>query len=254
VTAQPDSTCWTVIQAAAAGSPGDRQGFARRYGPVVRAYLAARWCASPCRRELDDAVQDVFVECFKQGGVLARADRDRPGGFWPFLYGVVRHVALRMETARVRERPPPSDAALDQIADSDASLSRVFDRAWAKGLLRQAAERQAVCARQAGEAALTRVELLRLRFHEGLPIHEIARRWGVEPASYFFPAGTRLPARAARVNPARKHPALRFIIGEKPCRSSVSRSRSCCFPHSRSLPSRTRRRRRNPRPLPRSTA
>jgi RNA polymerase sigma-70 factor (ECF subfamily) len=181
--AHHDSTCWTVIEAAAAGSAGDREEFARRYGPVVRAYLAARWCASPCLRELDDAVQEVFVECFKQGGVLASADRDRPGGFRPFLYGAVRHVALRIETARARDRQPPSDAALDQIADSDTPLSRVFDRAWAKGLLRRAAERQAELARQAGEAAVKRVELLRLRFHEGLPIREIARRWGVEPAA-----------------------------------------------------------------------
>ena len=37
------STCWTVIQGAAAGSAADRQDFARRYTPVIRAYLAARW-------------------------------------------------------------------------------------------------------------------------------------------------------------------------------------------------------------------
>ena len=89
----PDSTCWTVIQAAAAGSATDRQAFARRYGPVVRAYLATRWRSSPCLHDLDDAVQEVFVECFKPDGVLDRADRDR--GFRPFLYGVVRNVALR---------------------------------------------------------------------------------------------------------------------------------------------------------------
>jgi RNA polymerase sigma-70 factor (ECF subfamily) len=181
--AQHDSTCWTLIQAAAAGSRGDREEFARSYGPVVRAYLAARWRASACLRELDDAVQEVFVECFKQNGVLARADRERPGGFRPFLYGVIRHVALRVETGRVRECQPPTNAPLDQVADSDAALSDVFDRAWARGLVRQAAERQAETARQAGEAVVKRVELLRLRFHEGLPIRDIARRWGVEPAT-----------------------------------------------------------------------
>jgi RNA polymerase sigma-70 factor (ECF subfamily) len=31
--------------------------------------------------------------------------------------------------------------------------------------------------------ALRRVELLRLRFHEGLPIREIARRWRDDPAT-----------------------------------------------------------------------
>src|SRR5262249_19049067 len=37
----PESTCWTVIHAAAAGAAADREQFAQRYGPVVRAYLAA---------------------------------------------------------------------------------------------------------------------------------------------------------------------------------------------------------------------
>jgi RNA polymerase sigma-70 factor (ECF subfamily) len=150
---------------------------------VVRAYLVARWCASPCLNELDDTVQEIFVECFKRGGVLDRADRDRPGGFRPFLYGVVRHVALRVETAKVRERQPPSDVDLEQIAGPDAALSRVFDRAWAKALLREVVDQQTEHARRAGEAAVQRVELLRLRFHEGLPIREIARRWGVAAAA-----------------------------------------------------------------------
>jgi RNA polymerase sigma-70 factor (ECF subfamily) len=176
--AQPESTCWTVIQAAAAGSAGDRAEFARRYGPVVRAYLASRWRSSPWRRELDDAAQDVFVECFKQGGALAHADRDRPGGFRPFLYGIVRKVAQRFEAMRGRrEQQPPVDGDLDGVPDAEASLSRLFDRAWARALLREAARLQEERARRAGEAACRRVELLRLRFHEGLPIREIARRW-----------------------------------------------------------------------------
>src|SRR5262245_30279972 len=98
----PDSTCWTVIHAAATGSTGDRDEFVRHYGPVTRAYLAARWRSSPCLQELDDAVQEVFVECFKEGGVLDRAERGR--GFRPFLYGVVLHVARRFETQRGRQR------------------------------------------------------------------------------------------------------------------------------------------------------
>src|SRR5229473_2375643 len=63
----PHSTCWTIIESAAAGSAGDRDEFARRHSPVVRSYLASRWRSSPCLREIDDAVQEVFVECFKQG-------------------------------------------------------------------------------------------------------------------------------------------------------------------------------------------
>jgi RNA polymerase sigma-70 factor (ECF subfamily) len=182
--AQSESTCWTVIQGAAAGGPAEREEFARRYAPVVRAYLAARWRAASYQNEIDDAVQEVFVECFKPDGVLERVERGRAGGFRPFLYGVVRHVALRTETrlARERLRQPAGDAVLDNLADTDESLSRVFDRAWARALFREAARRQAECAEQAGAAARQRVELLRLRFHEGLPIREIARRWGMEAA------------------------------------------------------------------------
>ena len=46
--------------------------------------------------------------------------------------------------------------------------------------MREAAEKQAARARESGEAALRRVDLLRLRFEEGLEIHDIARRWGAE--------------------------------------------------------------------------
>jgi RNA polymerase sigma-70 factor (ECF subfamily) len=182
--AQPESTCWTVIQGAAAGGAAERDLFARRYAPVVRAYLAARWRTSPHQKELDDTVQEVFVECFRAGGVLDRVEPGRPGGFRPFLYGVVRNVALRIETARAREhgRQAPSGLDLENLAGSEESLSRAFDRAWAKSLLREAAVRQEERARHMGEAALKRVELLRLRFHEGLPIREIARRWQADPA------------------------------------------------------------------------
>jgi len=49
--------------------------------------------------------------------------------------------------------------------------------------VREAAERQSVLAARRGDAALRRVELLRLRFHEGMPIREIARLWGQSAAS-----------------------------------------------------------------------
>jgi RNA polymerase sigma-70 factor (ECF subfamily) len=180
--ASPESTCWTVIHAAAAGSAGDREEFARRYLSVVRAYLADRWRAAPHLRDLEDAVQEVFVECFKPAGALDRADHGR--GFRPFLYGVVRHVALRMETDRGRRRvgQTPGEMDLDAVPASEASLSRTFDQAWARALLREAADRMEQRARPAGEAAGRRVELLRLRFHEGLPIRAIAARWQIDPA------------------------------------------------------------------------
>jgi RNA polymerase sigma-70 factor (ECF subfamily) len=173
-----------VIAAAAGGSAEGRDEFARRYDRVIRAYLGARWRASPLHAEIDDALQEVFVECFKQGGVLARVERERVGGFRPFLYGAVRNVALRFETkrARAREHQVPQGVDLDCLPSDDEGLSRAFDRAWARSLLREAARLQEQRAKELGEDARRRVELLRLRFQEGLPIRDIAGRWQVEPA------------------------------------------------------------------------
>jgi len=180
----PQTTCWTLIQGAAAGRREDRDEFARLYAPAVRAYLAARWQGLPHIHSLDDAVQEVFVDCFKCGGALDRVDAERPGGFRAFLYGVVRVVALRFEKQHNtrREHPVPGGVAADGAAAEDPHLSRVFDRAWAEAVMQEAAVRQARHARETGGAALRRVELLHLRFYENKPIREIARLWEVDAA------------------------------------------------------------------------
>ena len=180
-----ESTCWTLLRDAAAGGEAPRAEFAARYAPVVRAYLAARWRGSTLIRELDDTIQDVFIECLRAGGLLDRARADLPGGFRAFLYGAVRDVALRVEARRVRQaaQQPADLLELQGLAGREEALSRVYDRAWAKAVVREAAERQSVLAAQRGDAALRRVELLRLRFHEGMPIREIARLWGLDAAS-----------------------------------------------------------------------
>jgi RNA polymerase sigma-70 factor (ECF subfamily) len=174
-----DETHWTVILGAAAGKPGAREEFARRYGSAVRAYLGARWRGTPLAGELDDAAQEVFVDCFKEGGALARVDPDHEGGFRAFLYGVVRNVARRFEQRRARSREvedpePPEPPA------SDDSPSRAFDRAWARTIMRLAREIQAANARRDGDEALRRVDLLRLRFEEGRTMRDIAADWGMD--------------------------------------------------------------------------
>jgi RNA polymerase sigma-70 factor (ECF subfamily) len=181
----PNSTCWTVLRDAAAGAGGARDVFARTYEPVVRAYLTARWNGSPVAPELDDAVQEVFVECLRHGGALERVRPDRPGGFRAFLFGLVRNVALRFEQRRARAHAlhKPAPVEVETLPARDDSLSRVYDRAWARAVVRQAAARQAERAEALGSAALRRVELLRLRFHDGLPIREIARLWDCDPAT-----------------------------------------------------------------------
>lgn len=180
----PITTCWTLIDAAAEGDRGARGVFAERYAPVIETYLAARWRDRAQRGDLADALQEVFIECFKAGGALDRAEPGRPGGFRGFLYGVTRNVACRVEE-RVRlrreERLPSSlDQRHQQHCEED--LAAVFDRAWARSVVAQAAQAQRIWSRAQGEATERRVELLRLRFEEGLPIRDIAARWGIEPA------------------------------------------------------------------------
>ena len=172
-----ESTCWTVIRAAAAGSPADREELAHRYLAVVRAYLGARWRGSPLRPDLDDAVQEVFVECFRQGGALEAAGAGRVPSFRAFLYGVVRNVARRFESRPVRAAAP-----LPEIQANEEGLSRLFERTWAQAIMTEAAQLQRRQAGERGPEAVQRVELLRLRFEENLPIRTIAERWGVPAA------------------------------------------------------------------------
>jgi len=172
-----EATCWTLIHAAAEGEPAARANFARLYEPVARSYLASRWRQSPCLATIDDAVQDLFVELFKASGVLDKVVQSQPEGFRAFLHGVLKNIARRHEAARGVSLPVPDDQAGDET-----SPSRAFDRAWAQSLLQEAARVQSENAAIAGERALRRMELLRLRFQEGLPIREIAAQWNEDPA------------------------------------------------------------------------
>lgn len=172
-----DATCWTLIHAAAGGDQAARERFARLYQPIARGYLGSRWQRSPLQSKLDDAVQDVFVECFKPGGVLGKVSDSPPDGFRAFFHGVLRNVARRHEETHRRVLPLPDDQPAD-----DTSLSRAFDQAWARSLLQEAARVQAEAAARSGERAVRRVDLLRLRFQEGLPIRDIAARWNEDAA------------------------------------------------------------------------
>jgi RNA polymerase sigma factor (sigma-70 family) len=198
-------TRWTLVRKAAACVAPDRDDFAALYEPAVRGYLAARWAGSPWAAMVDDAVQDVFVDLFRDGGALGRAAEGRAGGFRAFLFGVVRVVALRHERERRRKAVRTDDAIEpDDLPADDAGPSSVFDRSWALALLREAGERQREHAEARGDDALRRVELLRLRFREGLPIRDIATLWGEDPARVHHEY-----ARARR----EYHEALREVVG-----------------------------------------
>jgi RNA polymerase sigma-70 factor (ECF subfamily) len=175
-------TCWTLIRAASAGDARARDDFAQRYGGVLRDFFCARWACGPQSGDVDDAAQDVFVRCFKAGGVLDRAEQERPGGFRAYLRGVARNVAREHEIRIAHRTGDGAESKLDDLRDGDDSASRAFDRSWAREVMRQARELMLARAQAAGERARRRVQILQLRFEEGLPIREIARRWGVDAA------------------------------------------------------------------------
>jgi RNA polymerase sigma-70 factor (ECF subfamily) len=159
--------------------------FAERYMPVVRTYLEERWRNTPLQDEVEDAVQDVFIECFREEGALTRVQPDgEKESFRRFLHALVRNVARRVEDrrGRRREKEVGSGVRLAEEAEEEEKLSGIFERAWVHSLLDQAVALQEERARERGEDALRRVELLTLRFREELPIREIARRWDIPAA------------------------------------------------------------------------
>jgi DNA-directed RNA polymerase specialized sigma24 family protein len=115
-----------------------------RYLPVVRAYLHARWKERVSETELEDAVQEVFVECLKHEGVLEKNRSRRGAGFRAYRFGAVRNVALRAEETRARkvDAPRTDSFEADGVAAGDDTSSRAFDRAWAAAIVREAAEKQ----------------------------------------------------------------------------------------------------------------
>jgi RNA polymerase sigma factor (sigma-70 family) len=180
------TTCWTLIRDAADGHSAARDEFARLYQPVVRTFLMQRWRTAAGALDLDDAVQDVFVDCLRDDGALRRVDV-KSGDFRPFLYGVVRNVARRHEE-RLAQRERRHVAMGDQDFKADESgAATVFDRAWARAMMKEAArvmrELAAVDDQRSSKSdgrATRRVELLQLRFQNETPIREIARLWNVE--------------------------------------------------------------------------
>lgn len=179
----PESTCWTMIQAAGRGEQAEIDAFIHRYGPVVRAYLKTRWMGRPAEEFVEDASQEVFLQCFREGGVLERATPETLRSFRAFLLGVTRNIALGFEARKFPRQEKQPDTGFDPVDPkaADERPSIAFERAWAESLVRDAAVRQAERAEILGKDARRRHALLELRFHEGLSIREIARRWNEQP-------------------------------------------------------------------------
>src|SRR5262249_10957530 len=148
-----------------------------RVASAVRRFVRGRRRGWALWDDLDDATQEVFVECFRQGGAVEVAGAGRVPAFRAFLYGVIRNVARRFESRPVRTAGP-----LPEIAADDASQSHLFDRTWAQAIMAEAARLHRQRAAEGGREAVQRVDLLRLRFEENLPIRAIAELWGTDAA------------------------------------------------------------------------
>lgn len=174
-----DDLSWSLVARAANGDGAAREAFGRAYLPVVRRLLRARWRGTPLASEVEDAVQETFVECLRDNGALGRADAAR-GDLGALMFGVARNVAARFEERAVRRQPLACGSVIDDVAAREPSLSAVFDREWAKTLMRLAGDRMRTASDRRGPGARLRVELLRLRFAEGLPIRDIAAQWEMD--------------------------------------------------------------------------
>lgn len=177
-------TCWKLIEGAAKGVASDREEFARRYLPSVRDYLRARWRSAPLAADIDDVTQEVFVALLRSGGVLERLDPAQGSGFRGLLFGVTRKTALHAERTRARRLKRVTDEAVepDRAPADDPTLSRIFDRSYAKAIVQQAREVMEDASRERGVEAVRRVRLLSAIFHDGVAIRDLAQQWDVDAA------------------------------------------------------------------------
>jgi RNA polymerase sigma factor (sigma-70 family) len=163
------TTSWEIIQGAARGDTSAQAEFAAIYGVPLRAYfrsLQGRYLSRGI--DVDDLVQDVFVECMKREGALTRADAGR-GPFQYFLRGVAHNVAMRAVAGPVHHLSADTEA-MDMLVAEDLTASRVFDREYAQAILLRA---RALMAQSSDERL---GEILRLRSEEGLSLGEVAAR------------------------------------------------------------------------------
>jgi RNA polymerase sigma factor (sigma-70 family) len=177
---QHDSTSWSMILGAAARRPEDQERFAALYTPMVKAYLAARWRLPILHEDVEDAAQEVMLQCFRREGALESVDPALGSGFRAFLYGVTRNVAAMTErkSARTHEAQAAHSGVFERMND-EASLSHVFDQGWAEVVVREARSHLQRRALMRGGSALLRARALELRYQEGLPPREIALRLGL---------------------------------------------------------------------------
>ena len=123
------TTIWTTIHRAGDQDSMALEHVAERYRQPVLEYIRRRGFQGS---DAEDICQDVFVRVL-QGGVLAKADRNR-GRFRSLMLSVTTHVILdRLRKRREVPVEDPEPLARQQTDD--------FDHAWALHLTDQAIQR-----------------------------------------------------------------------------------------------------------------
>lgn len=178
----PADADWQLARAAATGDEEARTQFWNRHVRAVHLWLWFRWRHSSLRGFVDDATQEVFLECFRPGGALAHLEVDKAAhGVVAFLRGVVRNVAHRLERTQQRQlahRRQLREAMPMQPANGDDAAERI-DTAWQHGQVAAALSR--LDREEAGASPHSLRAFLKAHFEDGLPVHTIAAAWQMKP-------------------------------------------------------------------------
>ncbi len=135
-------TSWNLVSLAGTDVDLARREFALRYEKFVRRVLAKRWLGTIFCNDFDDAIQEVFIECFKPGGVIERADSRRGNSFRTLLFQVASHVAARFERSHRRWQSQGMDEdLLNEMATTHASGYDVVTQEEVSDLVREALRR-----------------------------------------------------------------------------------------------------------------
>ena len=135
----------------------------QRHEPALRAYLLSRYSTLP---DHDDLVQETYLRMLRVRLQVRLATAKA------FLFATAGHLAIDRFRRTRAARQVPLDA-VDDLADGD-SLPNAVE------ILEQR-ERYELLAQAVAELPPRCREVMLLRYRDGLPCKEIARRLGVSP-------------------------------------------------------------------------
>lgn len=143
---------------------------------MVRIELAAQLRRAVDDPDVEDAVQEVLLECLKAGGALERASEAKCTRFRAYLGGITRNVGLRH--LRVRKNQPSALEETEFVSDSSPDVEANLNAAWSQAVLGEA---MALLVRESclAETARLRLRVLQLRHQEGLKAAQVAEMLGI---------------------------------------------------------------------------